>query len=537
MNANAVIIKDKIYVPTHLVDVDKLHEKYTRRLYEEAVCRKCEFLSDRHSYQCDVCPAYTGAIRLTKVVEKKGIEYIGLPVGDKHNFEKKTGLLLDELEIIDKRVKAPFDYKIKFTAKLREYQIPVVNKFLKKKYGLIEAPPRTGKSIMMLYSCIKLGQKFVILANQHEFLTQFLDHIHGNEKEGIPKCTNLPELEKKYGKKLYGFPKTDDDYKNFQIFTMTYQQFISEKNGKKRLKKLAKHVGTLGIDEVHKANSDKFASVVSMLPCRYKMGVTGTVERKDRRHFIAKALIGPVVARSKREALTPTVYVHETGVKPNRPYTGGKAAWVRAMQFLAKNKLRNEFILKYVLKDLKAGHSIVIPVYFKNHAFTLQKIINEACGKNICEVFVGGGSKKNKDKRREILAKAKAGKIKVVVGIRSLLQLGLNVPQWSAIYTAMPISNEPNYKQETSRVRTPLEGKKNPIIRIFLDSALGQSLGCARNCLKQAKKFGYVYSSKPKQRELIYNTLSSSRRQYDPDDEFKPVRTLDKKVPSSKLFR
>ena len=78
-------------------------------------------------------------------------------------------------------------------------------------------------------------------------------------------------------------------------------------------------------------------------------------------------------------------------------------------------------------------------------------------------------------------------KIKIVIAMRSMLT-GVNIPRWSAIYTVVPISNEPNYTQEVFRVCTPMEGKKTPVIRFMLDTGLGASFGCLRTCLKTLAK-------------------------------------------------
>lgn len=516
-NKDAVIIRERVYIPTHLVDTKFVKNNYVTRMYEDRACARCEHFAERHSYLCEECPAYLGKVVLHAPKMVNGISYLGIPVGDKRNFERKTGLLIKETTFVDRRIKAPFDYKIKFLAALRDYQTPVVEQFLAKKYGLLEAPPRTGKTLMSLYICLKLGQRTLMLANQHEFLTQFIDHIQGNEAEEIPKCTDLPELQIKTGKKLYGFPKTDADFENFQFFTMTYQQFLSEQRGQDRFRKIVKHVGTIFIDEVHRSNADGFAKVISMFPTRYKFGVTATVARKDNRHFIAKALLGPVVARSVRESLTPKVILHQTEAAPKKTYAG-RSGWTYAMQFLAKDEKRNQMIVDWVMKDLRNGHNIVIPVMFKKHTMDLMQMINKEWGSKICETFIGGGGAKNKVLRKETLSRAKAGTTRVIVGIRSILQLGLNVPSWSAIYTAMPISNEPNYKQETSRIRTPMEGKRDPVIRLFVDMKLGQSIGCARNCVRQARKFGYEFLKTDKQRELMVAVMGH-REAADPNSD------------------
>ncbi len=233
-NDNEVVIRERIYIPVHMIDTKFVKSNYTTRLYEDKQCLRCEHRPSKHSYLCDECPAYLGKVMLYEPKIVNGVSYLGIPVGDKRNLERKTGLLLSETKFRDRRTLAPFRHKIEFLAKLRDYQTPVVEQFLKHKYGLLEAPPRTGKTLMALYICLQLGQRVLMLANQHEFLTQFIDHIQGNEKEEIPKCTNLPELQASTGKKLYGFPKTDEDFQTMEIITLTYQQFLSEKNGQYR---------------------------------------------------------------------------------------------------------------------------------------------------------------------------------------------------------------------------------------------------------------------------------------------------------------
>lgn len=484
-----IYVYDKVYIPLNVIDKEKVEENYTCRLYKDVLCKKCEYFIDRHSSMCDVCPAYVHKIHLFSYREINGNRYIGLPKGNKKFIEKRVGILYSDFKIIDKRKKIPFDYPIKFTLELRPAQKVLSKQFRRKKYGMIESPPRSGKTPFMLGELINMGYRCVLIADQHEFLDQFLSHIYGKKSAGIPKCTNLPELEEKYKKTLCGIPKTKEDFDTFQIMAMTYQSLNPRTpSGEKRLKWLCKNVGSVAVDEIHSAAAPLFSSILNKLPATYIFGGTGTAKRKDGREKILKQIVGPVVARSDVESMTPTVYIHDTNITFNySPKT-----FIANMQKLAKSKERNALILKYVLQDLKAGHSIVIPVMFKNHVFELVNLINEAYGRNVADYFIGGQSQKTR--RKETIDQILSGKIRVIVGIRRLLQRGLNIPNWSAIYTVMPISNEPNYKQETRRICTPLEGK-NPIVRLFYEECSGWSVGCAKSCVRHLKSFKYNFSS------------------------------------------
>jgi superfamily II DNA or RNA helicase len=524
MRRNKIFIRESVYIPVDEVKMSSVKKNYEQFMYEENMCRTCEYKPERYSDNCESCPGFKGHIILydTKII--KGKKYVRLPIGDKSNIERKARINYDDFKIVDFRTQKPFDYKIKFIAKLREHQQQLADEFLKFKYGMLKAPPRFGKNITSLKIMLELGQRVILLAGQHEYLDQFLDHLHGNEEEGIPKCTNLPELEKKYGKKLYGFPKKDVDFENFQFIAMTWQSFVSEVRGKNRLKLVNENFGTLWVDEADLSSSNYFSKTVGAIKARYKFGVSGTIERKDGKHFVAASMLGPVVAESKVEALTPTVYVHETPVE-GKYYQPGRCSWTFCMQYIAKHEKRNEQIVNMILKDLKNGHNIVIPVNFIKHATDLKELVNNAYGKPIAECFVGGQSKREKDRRKAILTEVKANKIKVLIGTRKLLQRGLNVPSWSCSYLISPISNEPNLRQETKRVCTPKEGKRSPIIRLFADKKQPQSLGCARSTIKHMMGFKYQFAASDKQRLMLKSILMSGRKRPLDEDEYVPYKS------------
>ena len=208
------------------------------------------------------------------------------------------------------------------------------------------------------------------------------------------------------------------------------------------------------------------------------------------KHVIVKQIIGDVTALIDIPQLRANIFVHPLPFVKSKSAYRGKAGFSYCINFLSKHKKRNAFILEWIMKDLAKGHSIVIPVYRKEHVWELVKAINDEFGKTIAGGFVGGASTKaGKAARSDVLDQAKAGKLRVIVGTRSLLQRGLNVPVWSMLYNVMPINNEPNWKQESSRILTPMEGKRDPAIRFFVDENIGMPLGCFVSTYKQSIKF------------------------------------------------
>lgn len=328
------------------------------------------------------------------------------------------------------------------------------------------------------------GFRTVIMADQKDFLDGFL--------ETIEQMTNLPELEEKYGKKLYGFPKTLDDYKNFQIILVTYQSLISDsKNSKKRLKLLNENYGTLYVDECHAGNASAYSRVLASLKMKYRFGLTATPKRKDGRHYLLESIFGPVIAEAFVEEMVPKVTLHKTAkTVQTRANYNNKSGWVRFCKFLANHPDRNDRIFEWIIKDLDAGRSIAIPIMFTEQARTLVRRINEHYGEEIAAVFLGGA--KEAKKRKPIIDAARRGDIRCVVGMRKLMQRGLNVPKWDTLYYIMPMNNEPNWKQESCRILTPMENKRTPVIRMFVDLKMERSVQCARSVLKFCWKFGYA---------------------------------------------
>lgn len=527
----SIVLWDNIYIPCKYIDEEQAFDEYTRHLFDEKACSSCPYIDVRPSDECQNCEAgaYKGSYCTARVKIVNGKKYFRAPIGDRMNTEKKLGISFDDFTIKDYRTVKPFRTKVKFTGTLRDYQEPVLESWLEYGYGITKSAPRTGKTVMGTAGAIALGQRTLILADQKDYLDGFYETIMGGDNN--PPMTNLPKLEKKLGRQLVGFAKKKEDFKKFEIALCTYQTFIQEVSAKRRIRWINKNYGTLIIDEVHKANADAFSRLVSSLRMKYTFGLSATPNRKDGKHFLISDLLGPVTAETSVKALTPTLYAYETPDVISKSRYTGPAGFTHCENFLSKHKERNKMIVDMIIKDLKAGRSIAVPLKRVNHVQEMVAEINRRWGKTIAAEFSGGV--KQKKLRKEVVDKARKSKIRVVVGNRKLIQTGINVPRWDTLYYVMPMSNEPNWEQESSRICTPASEdvpKKDPIIRMFVDPHIGLSLGCFRKTISHSKNQGHIFSKQAKKAIYEINGLKPPKTDY---GEFDGMDFIEHDVPDT----
>jgi superfamily II DNA or RNA helicase len=474
-----LVLREKIYVPFD--DPDELRDELDRYfvvdLFNDDQCEPCEFIDDRPTDVCQDCANYLARKKLYKTVVKGEQPYIGFPYGKKNLIPELIPHVSD-LRVLDKRPDLPFKTNLRFTGETRPHQQEAIDVMVDlwnrgSLRGILRAPARSGKTVTAIALACQLRARTLILANQHDLCQQFYKTCVGSSNQD--PLTNAPALHKKGRVAVVLAEKLEDFFKG-DIVISTYQKFISEV-GASRLKQIESMFSLLIIDEVQRAPADSFLKVVASLNTLGKLGLTATTTRKDGMHVLNSYVLGKVIHKIQVPTLVPRIMFHETGLFPKRDYSN----WTYYNRWLERQEDRTAMILQQVMKDLKAKRSIVIPCVFTSQTHELVRRINWEWGRDVAAPLVGGGSKRNKEQREATLDAARAGKIKVVVGTRSIINTGINVPLWDTLYTINWLSNPPQWIQEYSRILTPLEGK-NPIIRMFLDGS-SQTRGCLRTCL------------------------------------------------------
>jgi superfamily II DNA or RNA helicase len=458
MPVTKAILKDGLYVPIRFVSptqLEKVRRRYSFDFYDkEQICEKCEYFELRPCETCANCPNYHGRVNTWRRHEtKEGKEFLRLPFGDIAGAERIFG----RLKIADKRPEVPMKRRIKFTGGFddgREFQIKAIRAMIDQQYGgVLKSAPRTGKTVMAAAYVCELGLKTVIMAAQQEWLDGFYETFAGSETQEA--LTNV-------SKKRIGFPKTMEQVDQYDICLFTYQTFLSPK-GRKFFERIKNKFSVLIVDEVQTAGAEELGRIVSNLNVKYKIGLSGTPERKDSKERVIYKLFGPIFHQTKAKRLQPQIQCRFTNItsKVKLPQT-----WPYIVRRFEEDPVRLKQIAKEALKDVKAGHSILIPFHRTAPIKALAEAINKMAGRRIAVSFYGGSKKAD---RKTYVQQAREYKIKVVVGQFRLLSTGLNIPRASMLYEVTLSSNPPKAEQRFARVLTPYEGKPQPVIKYFLD--------------------------------------------------------------------
>lgn len=482
-----IIIADKLYVRDSLVNERFLKRNFETHVYQEKMCDRCDLKPYRFSHACATCPGHLAHIVLWDKHEIEKKQFYSVPIGSYK--ETLDNLELGDMKVLDLRNKVPMKHNLKFTKELFKGQVvngvetvnqqEIVDEFIKHEMGVIEAPARSGKTIIAINISIKRKQRTLVLAHTDDLLKQFMAKLK--------EFSNLNELEKKTGRRIAGIVKKDSDFDEIDdIVCCTYQKFIKPGSGEARLKKyIRKKFGQVLIDENHKVAATCYSKVIHNINAFYKTGLSATQNRKDQLDQIVTVHIlskNKVVGKSK--SLTPKLEIIETKIKPKHQYSN----FTSAMNFLSENVDRNKIIVRKVFEILRSDErrNIIIPVMRVEHVKTLVKMINHQAKVNNIKrnenwdetrlAMEFHGKTKNRD---QVLTYAKkGGKTRVVVIMRALT-LGLDVPAWTDMIYGFLFANPPQCYQLMCRVMTAAPNKPTPAIYTLVDD-LGISYGCFR---------------------------------------------------------
>ena len=358
--------------------------------------------------------------QIIKNARKLSSGLVSIPVG-------RLDLIPKGYEIKDKRVELPVELP-EFRYELRESQQEVYNKL--QDNAVINAFVSWGKTFTALAIAKKLGQKTLIITHTVALRTQW-------EKE-IQKVFGISPGVVGSGRYEIDAP----------IVVGNIQTLY------KIREKISKSFGTLIVDECHHIPANTFNRLVDSSYARYKIGLSGTVERKDGRHVMLPDYFGHTkFTPPKENYMEPSVDVIQTKI---RFMDGAKIPWANRINDLVSQEEYGKLICFLAAAYRKQGHKVLL---LSDRVYFLKRV-KETLG-DYCELITG---EVPLTEREEKIKRVQEGKVDILLGTQSIFSEGISVNPLSCLILATPVNNTPLLTQLVGRVIREHSGKKDPVI-------------------------------------------------------------------------
>jgi len=348
---------------------------------------------------------------------KEGL--ISIPIG-------RMDLIPDDYEIIDKRVSVPTEHE-KFKFDLRPSQKRVHDEI--QDNAIVNAWVSWGKTFTGLAIAAKLGQKTLVVTHTTNLRNQW-------EKE-VQKCFGIQAGRIGSGQFNVKAP----------IVVGNIQSLY------RKMDDIKQEFGTLILDEMHHVSSPTFTRIVDEMPTRYKIGLTGTLERKDGRHVVFRDYFGHNVFKPPKENyLIPEVHIIKSDI---RFLDGSFTPWAERINHLAYNEEYVHSVAMIAARYAALGHKVL--VVSDRVAFL------KACARLVGDNAVSITGDMDFEEREKTMEQIKGDK-NILFGTQSIFSEGISLNDLSCLVLGTPVNNEPLLTQLVGRVIRDKEGKEKPVV-------------------------------------------------------------------------
>jgi superfamily II DNA or RNA helicase len=343
---------------------------------------------------------------------------VTIPIG-------RTDLIPSNYEIVDKRIKSPCDFP-DFKFSLRPSQQEVYDAL--NDNAIINAWVSWGKTFTGLAIAGKLKQKTLIVTHTIPLRNQW-----ARETE-----------------KVYGFSPSVIGSGSFDMskpITVANTQTLY-----RNIPKVSREFGTIILDEMHHVSSPTFSKVLDSNYARYKIGLSGTLLRKDGKHVVFRDYFSNNIFKPPKENyMVPEIHIAETGI---RFMDGANIPWANRVNNLTQTEEYKVLVTLLARKYADQGHKVLVLSDRVEFLETISKMIGDKA------VAVTG---KVKGDRESIINSINFDK-DVICGTQQIFSEGISQDSLSCLILATPVNNESLLTQLVGRVVREKKGKQTPVI-------------------------------------------------------------------------
>ena len=344
---------------------------------------------------------------------------VSIPMG-------REDLVPKNYDIIDKRIVRPVEFP-EFAFDLRESQQAVYDRVIDN--TIINAWVSWGKTITALAIAKKLANKTLVVTH----------------------TTNLRNQWERECKKAFGITPGrigSGDFNTAPPITIGNIQTLY-----RRMDDIKQRFGTVILDEMHHVSSPTFTRIIDEMPARFKIGLTGTLERKDGRHVVFRDYFGNTVLKPPKENyLTPKIDVIKSDI---RFLDGSYTPWAERINHLANNEEYVHTVAMIAARYAALGHKVLVV----SDRVAFLKVCTRLVGERA--ICITGDMP---FEERDVAMKSMRGDKNILFGTQAIFSEGISLDELSCLVLGTPVNNDPLLTQLIGRIVRKKEGKIQPTV-------------------------------------------------------------------------
>lgn len=379
-----------------------------------------EKLAEILTYEIDQRPV-SDYPKIVKHLVRVTDNIVSIPSGREDLIPKDCGIK-DKRVIVDVDIPEP-------TFTLRDNQQEALN-FFEGQSGIVNCKPGWGKSICALAIAHKFQQKTLIVCTTTTIRDMWVSEI----------------------KKWFGFSPGIVGGGKFDISPPIVVGNIQ--TVRKHGQKFSNEFGILIIDEAHHCPATTFSDFLNASKASIKLGLTGTLKRKDGMHCVFSDYFGPdKFIGNVENTIPPHIHLYDIDIPLS---TNNFIPWANKVTELKKNPLYRKSVLALAKGYSKLGHKVLV---VSDRVEFLEYLHS-----NIETSLIITGDVKGTEEREKIIKAITDGKANVLCATQSIFSEGVSVNALSCIILATPINNDPLVEQLGGRIMRKEDGKLQPVI-------------------------------------------------------------------------